>query len=88
MIKSFFQFDVFIFPKVVRIVFAIGAIGIILATVIGMITQLFAGWAPISARFGTAIFTLVGGLASLLGWRISIELMLVLFSINDRLKRS
>lgn len=88
MIKSFFKFDDFLFPKVARIVFVIGAIAIVVGCSVSVLVQLFAGWGPVSARFGTAIFTLVGGAIGLLSWRIAVEMMLVLFSINDRLKRS
>ncbi len=83
--SQFLSFDKFYFPKVARILFIIGAIFIVLATLISIIST-FASWAPFGTKLGISLATLLGGLFSIIGLRIGTELALVLFSIDETLK--
>jgi hypothetical protein len=79
-IKSLFtSFDTMITPKLMVIVYWIGLVLIALSALSGFLPALFGG------SFGWALLTLVGGALGILLWRVSCELMIVVFKIHDRL---
>lgn len=80
------NFDTFIFPRIVKLVYALG----LLLVALGMGAGFFAGIAGMETTFATGAFllvvTVIGGIVSAFAWRLVIELWLVMFSINDHLK--
>ncbi len=88
MIEAFLKWDGFLFPKIAKVVYYIGLGLITIFSVIGAIGALIAGLAQ--GAFFTGLFmlvvTLIGGVIGLIVWRVTMELWIVLFSINDTLK--
>ena len=85
MLGSFFNFDKFIAPILIKVVYWIGIVGIILGallTIVGALSML--SWNPAQA-LGTILIALGGAAVGLLFWRVVCEVWIVLFSINDRL---
>ncbi len=82
-----FQFDRFIAPALIKIVYWIGLVLIVLGTLtymFGMSMMSSYGYGG-GAGVGTILFGLIGGAAWVLIWRIMCEVWIVIFSINDRL---
>jgi hypothetical protein len=83
---GFFSFDKFIFPRLVKIIYWIGLVGIVLGTIviaIAVISQ--AGnqeGGGLVAGIGFIVAIVIGFLA-LVVWRVVVELWLVMFSIHD-----
>lgn len=87
-IAAFLSFDRFLFPRVVKLVHALGLALIALAAAGGVlagVAALASGGEPASAGL-LAIGALAGGLVAALLWRLAVELWLVIFSINDHLE--
>ena len=87
MLKMFLTFDEFLFPKLVIFIYWAGLVLIGLFALIGAFGALAMGGhmglgGGIVGFFGA----LIGGVISLAVWRISMELIIVLFSIHDVLK--
>ncbi len=87
-IGDLFQFDRFIAPMLIKIVYWIGLVFIVLGTLaymFGMSMMSSYGYGGGGAGVGTILFGLIGGAAWVLIWRILCEVWIVIFSINDRL---
>ncbi len=84
MLRSFLNFDDFLFPKLVTIIYWVGLVLIALFAIIGALGSLAAG------NYGGGglgfLVALIGGVISIVVWRITMELAIVLFSIQDILK--
>lgn len=85
--NSLMNFDKFVAPTLIRIVYWIGIVFIVLGTLMavfggGMMASQYGGggFNPIGA-----LVALVAGAAALLFWRVMCEVWIVIFSINDRL---
>jgi len=87
MLKLIFNHDEYILPKIARMIFIIASIGIALMSVYFAWMTLAYGYGPIGWRFIQAVIQLIGGCLAILGLRLSTEVALVLFSINDTLKK-
>lgn len=88
MFDAFLKWDGFLFPKIAKLVYYIGLAVIAIFSVIGALGSLIAGMAQGSFIGGLFMFivALIGGLVGLIVWRVTMELWIVLFSINDTLK--
>lgn len=93
MFSAFLNFDTFIFPKIVKVIYWIGMVLIALGTLFGAFASLFMS-ADMNGMGGGGATGIVGFLAVLIGgtigaivWRVTIELWLVLFSILETLKQ-
>jgi hypothetical protein len=91
MFKAFLNFDIFIYPRIVRVIYWIGLILIVVLTLGAVVGALVAGSSPMMRGSGynsglALLLALVGGFAAIVVWRISVELWLVIFSIHDLLK--
>lgn len=89
MLKSFMNFDNFVFPKLVTIIYWIGIVLIGLGTIIGFFGSLVGMSNPYGSPavgLGAALVTLLGGVIGLVLWRLVIEFWLVIFSIRDLLR--
>lgn len=88
-LKPFFNFDTFIFPRIATIVYWIGIVLISLSAIIAAFGSLF-----MSVQYGNGfgaglmgfLAALVGGMLGLLAWRLLVEFWLVIFSIRDTLR--
>lgn len=81
------KFEKFLAPLLIRSVYLIVSAIIVITTVI---TAFHGG--PFDQDYGMGGFSLLGAVVSLIlgalaltGWRVSCELMIVIFSVNDRL---
>lgn len=88
MLSDLMNFNKFVAPTLIRIVYWIGIVLIVLATLMavaggGMMAQ-YGGYGGGFNLVG-ALFALIGGAAALLFWRVMCEVWIVIFSINDRL---
>jgi hypothetical protein len=87
MLSSFMNFDEFIFPKVVKIIYWIGLVLIGLGTLASMFGSLMASSAiGGGGGFLGFLFAIIGGIVGVIVWRVMVELWIVLFSILDTLK--
>lgn len=91
--KGFFSslFDVSmketITPKIIRVVYVIGIIGILLAAVVSIITSIFFSG---TIGFGSVLFALIGAVVGafigIVLLRVYLEIIILLFNIYDQLK--
>lgn len=91
MIRAFFNFDSFVFPRIVTAIYWIGLVVIGLSTLVGFFGMLFGGpnyGDAMGAGGGIvgALMTLIGGVIGVIGWRLLVEFWLVIFSIRDLLR--
>lgn len=88
MFASLLNFDKFVAPTLIRIVYWIGIVLIVLSTLLavagGGMGAMMGGYGG-GFNLGGAIISLIGGVIGLLFWRVLCEVWIVLFSINDRL---
>ncbi len=87
MFASLMNFDKFVAPTLIRIVYWIGIVLIVLCTlaaIAGGGMMMMGGYGG-GFNLGGALIALIGGVAGLLVWRVICEVWIVLFSINDRL---
>jgi Domain of unknown function (DUF4282) len=85
MLGSLLNFDKFVSPTLIRIVYWVGIVGIIGGMLFAMMQALQQiGYQPAGA-LGGVIFALIGGALAFLFWRVICEIYIVIFSINDRL---
>jgi hypothetical protein len=84
MLKSFFSFDTFIFPKIVTIIYWIGIVMIVIGT-LGSLLAVMSSPNGAGMGFLGAIAALVAGAVGLVAWRLVVEFWLVIFSIRDLL---
>ena len=91
MLRAFFSFDTFVFPSLVKVIYWIGLVLIVLATIVAAVGAIAASGNPYMGGGAGAgviglIVALIGGVVSLVFWRVAIELWLVLFSMHDLLR--
>jgi len=85
MLNDLMNFNKFVAPTLIKIVYWIGIVGIILA-VLGALATVMSMMSYDAARaLGMLIIALIGGAAAILMWRVMCEVWIVIFSINDRL---
>jgi hypothetical protein len=86
MLADLMNFNKFVAPTLIRIVYWIGIVLIILGTLGGVIGggALMGGYGG-GFSLGGALMALIGGVLGLLVWRVVCEVWIVMFSINDRL---
>jgi hypothetical protein len=83
----FLQWDQFLFPKIVKILYLVGLAVIAVVSVVAALGALvggFAGNQVLGGLIGFLVAIVVGGLG-LVMWRVYMELLMVLFSIHDKL---
>ncbi len=81
-INRFLSFDKLIGAVLVRIMYYVGLVGILIATVIAMFSGFGMG---IMQGVGTFVIAPIGGFIALLFWRFISELYMVLFKIGNDL---
>lgn len=92
MLRAFLNFDSFVFPKIVTIIYWIGLVLIALGTLLGFLGALFMGSSGYGGAMGAsggiigALLTLAGGVIGIVAWRLVVEFWLVIFSIRDLLR--
>ncbi|MBU1176807.1 MAG: DUF4282 domain-containing protein [Alphaproteobacteria bacterium] len=86
MLKMFLTFDEFVFPKLVTIIYWIGAVVIVLSTLGGAFGAMSIGNYYGAGGIVGFLIALIAGVLSLIVWRVVMELTIVLFSIHDTLK--
>ncbi|WP_404400186.1 DUF4282 domain-containing protein [Pelagibacterium halotolerans] len=87
MIKSFLNFDTFIFPKIATVIYWIGLVLIVLGTLASAFGALFRSDVMGNQMGGLGfLFVLVGGVIAIIAWRVVVEFWLVIFSIRDHLR--
>ncbi|XAP78744.1 DUF4282 domain-containing protein [Citromicrobium bathyomarinum] len=84
-LADFFQFERFIAPTFLKVVYILGLIGIGIYALISIIGGL--GMLDYSAAtgLGMIVLAILGGAFAALCWRILIEIYFVLFGIHERL---
>ncbi|HWA00700.1 MAG TPA: DUF4282 domain-containing protein [Caulobacterales bacterium] len=91
MFASLLNFDKFVAPTLIRIVYWIGIVLIALGTLGaifggGMMGAMMGGYGGGGGfNVGGALIGLIAGAAGFLMWRVACEVWIVIFSINDRL---
>ncbi len=87
MFNMFLQWDQFLFPKIVKILYFVGLAVIAVVAVFSALAALIGGFAANQALGGLIGFVgiLIGGALGLVLWRVYMELLMVLFSIHDKL---
>lgn len=87
MFNMFLQWDQFLFPKIVKILYFVGLAVIAVVAVVSAVGALVGGFATNAALGGLVgfVFILIGGALGLVMWRVYMELLMVLFSIHDKL---
>lgn len=84
--NNLLNFNVFVAPVLIRIVYWVGIVFIVLGTLMAMLgggmmgSQYGGGFNPLAP-----LIALVAGAVALLVWRVMCEIWIVIFSINDRL---
>lgn len=81
---DFFQFDKFLAPILIKIVYWVGLF-VILLVFLGSVLGMNLAYYGERPGIGTILFTFVLCAAWALVWRILCEIWIVVFSINDRL---
>ena len=96
MLASLLNFDKFLAPLLIRIVYWVGIVLIILGTLIAMTSGggmlgMMMGGGGFGGGYGGgfnlagALIALIAGAIELVVWRVVCEIWIVIFSINDRL---
>jgi len=89
MFNDLLNFNKFVAPALIRIVYWIGIVLIVLGTLGAVFGggMLMGGGAYGGGGFniGGALIALIAGACGLLVWRVMCEIWIVIFSINDRL---
>lgn len=80
-----FNFEKLVAPKVLKIVYFLGLLGIALFVLISLAGALSMLGYNFATGLGMVLLTLVGGAFAALFWRIMIEIYMVFFGIYDRL---
>ena len=84
--NNLLNFNVFVAPTLIRIVYWVGIVFIVLGTLMAML-----GGGMMGGQYGggfnplAPLIALVAGGVALLIWRVMCEIWIVIFSINDRL---
>jgi membrane protein DedA with SNARE-associated domain len=85
MLGSLINFDKFVAPTLIKIVYWLGIIGIIGYVLVQIANAFQRLQFDASGALGAIIIALLTGAIGLLVWRVTCEIWIVLFSINDRL---
>jgi hypothetical protein len=85
MLASLLNFDKFVAPTLIRVVYWVGIVGIIGGVLFQLSNAVQQMSYNASSALGGVIIALIGGAAALLLWRVVCEIWIVIFSINDRL---
>ncbi len=85
MLGSFLNFDKFVAPTLIKIVYWVGIVGIIGFALFTAMSSFGKMGYDASGAIGGVIIALIGGAVGILVWRVTCEIWIVLFSINDRL---
>lgn len=81
MLKSFLNFDSMITPKIITVIYWLS----IIAVVLGGITSMFGGYQGFTfGKFLMGLIIIVGGV---LLTRVYCELLIVIFKINENLRK-
>ena len=88
---SFFTFDKFLTPVLIKVVYWIGLFAIVLWMLLGIFGSAFMPTYQYGYESGPGmravgvIVSLIGGALLILFWRVWCEIWMVFFSMNDRL---
>jgi hypothetical protein len=85
MLASLFNFDKFVAPTLIKIVYWLGIVGIVLGMLVSMAGALQMMGYNAATGLGGILIAVIGAAVGLLVWRVVCELWIVIFSINDRL---
>lgn len=85
MFASLMNFDKFVAPTLIRVVYWIGIAGVTLAALAAMATAAGQMGYNAATGLGGILLALIGAVVGVLVWRVICEVWIVLFSINDRL---
>jgi hypothetical protein len=84
-LRDLLTFENLLFPRILRIVYLVGAALIGLSVLVGVLAALGAMRFSVGGGLAQILFALIGGAVGLLVWRIVCEMWLVAFGIYDRL---
>lgn len=84
-VGDFAGFEKLIAPKVLKVVYWLGLVGIAIMVLITMAGALGVMSYSFATGLGTLLLSLVGGLFGVLMWRVLIEMYMVFFGIYERL---
>lgn len=85
MFASLTNFDKFVAPTLIKVVYWIGIAGVALAALAAMATAAGQMGYNAATGLGGILLALIGAVVGVLVWRVICEVWIVLFSINDRL---
>lgn len=85
MLGSLLNFDKFVAPTLIKIVYWLGIVGIVLGMLVSMAGALQMMSYNAATGLGSILIAVIGAAVGLLVWRVICELWIVIFSINDRL---
>ncbi len=85
MLGSLLNFDKFVAPTLIKIVYWLGIVGIVLGMLVSMAGALQMMGYNAATGLGGILIAVIGAAVGLLVWRVICELWIVIFSINDRL---
>ena len=85
MFASLMNFDKFVAPSLIKVVYWLGIVGVILGALAAMAAALGQMGYNAAAGLGGILLALIGAVVGVLIWRVVCEVWIVLFSINDRL---
>lgn len=87
MLNDLTNFNKFVAPTLIRIVYWIGIVLIILGTLGAVFGggMMMGGYGGGGFNLGAALMSLIAGVCGLIIWRVVCEVWIVIFSINDRL---
>ncbi len=85
MFASLMNFDKFVAPTLIKIVYWIGIVGVVLGALVAMATAAGQMGYNAAAGLGGILLAVIGAVVGVLVWRVVCEVWIVLFSINDRL---
>jgi hypothetical protein len=87
--NNLMNFNVFVAPTLIRIVYWVGIVFIVLGTLMGAVGggMMAGGYGGYGGGFNplTVLITLIAGAAALLVWRVMCEIWIVIFPNNARL---
>jgi len=84
--NDFLNFEKFVAPALIKIIYWIGLVLIALSTLGGVLgMNMLSSYGGGHFSVAGAILALIGGALFMLLWRVMCEIWIVIFSINDRL---
>jgi Ca2+/H+ antiporter len=85
MLAGFMNFDKFVAPTLIKIVYWIGIVGVVLGALAMMATAAGRISYDAGSALGGILLAVIGAAVGVLVWRVICEIWIVLFSINDRM---